>query len=240
MPSSYPPLFIRCRNIAFGFITFLNLLWIALLCLVAFYHWTLSSRPEKSLLTLLLCIDIITVLFLPVLILREFRPWLDAARFLFLITSHIGGAFAFTYWFPRLPCIGTTDQQGSCELFKIYILVAAWVTPALLLIYMACLGYMVYYRRSRGLDVENQPEMKEVVDVTRVDSTSTQDSAPISSHTSISLPKTVSRSTEPSRYSAWTMPESPFAGKTRFSTSASARQSRHHSSSTQPPSHSPR
>lgn len=37
-------------------------------------------------------------------ILREFRPWLDAARMFFLLSSNIGIAAFFTYYNPKFQC----------------------------------------------------------------------------------------------------------------------------------------
>jgi hypothetical protein len=123
----------------------LSLAWIVLLCVIIFYRWDISDHLERSLILVILLTNTITVIGLPVLILRQFRPWLDAVRFLFLLVAHIGTAAAFTAWNPNFTCPGqTADQEGECKLINMYILLANWAVPALLISYAVGLALMVY------------------------------------------------------------------------------------------------
>jgi len=141
------PVFQRARVIAFFCISFISLLWIVLLCLEIFWQWELSDRSERSLILLMLLTNTITVIMLPVLVLLPFRPWLDAARFMFLLVAHICTATAFAYWNPKFDCPAqTANQEGLCKLLNMYILICSWVIPVLLIAYAFGLILMVYRR----------------------------------------------------------------------------------------------
>jgi len=100
---------------------------------------------ERSLVLVILLTNTITVIALPVLMLLQFRPWLDAARFLFLLVAHIGTAVAFTVWNPNFTCPEQTpDEEGECKLINMCILLANWVVPAFLVSYALGLALMVY------------------------------------------------------------------------------------------------
>jgi len=140
-------IFLKWRAFAFSCVSFLSLLWIILLCIIAYGRWDISDHPEKAFIAVLLLTNTINLLMLPILILREFRAWLDGARLLFLLTTNIGVAAAFTYWNPRFQCLDqTADQEGVCQLINFYILMANWVNPALLIAYSCCLAFLVWWR----------------------------------------------------------------------------------------------
>jgi len=143
------PVFLKLRAVAFSCITMLSLTWIVLLCVIIFYRWDISDHLERSLILVILLANTITVIALPVLILLQFRPWLDAARLAFLLVAHIGTAVAFTTWNATFTCPEQTgDQAGECKLINMYILLANWVNPAFLISYSVGLALMVH-RRSR-------------------------------------------------------------------------------------------
>jgi len=139
------PTFLKWRASAFACISFVSLLWITLLSIIVFERWGLVDRAEKGFLAVLLFTNTINLIMLPILILREFRPRLDAARMLFLLTSNIGIAAFFTYWNPQFQCPDrTADSQGVCQLINMYILLADWVNPGLRVctyLYMSCSRY---------------------------------------------------------------------------------------------------
>jgi len=138
----------KARIVAFSCILLTSLLWALLLCLFAFFRWDVSSSLERSLVVIMLCTNAITVVVVPLLLLLQFRVWLDIARLLFLLVLHIGSASAFAYCNTYFTCINQSpDQAGICALINIYILLASWVVPVLLLLYAAGLGYMLYRRR---------------------------------------------------------------------------------------------
>jgi len=145
------PVFLKLRAVAFSCITILSLVWIVLLCVIIFYRWDISDHLERSLVLVILLTNTITVIALPVLILLQFRPWLDAARFLFLLVMHIGTAVAFTVWNPGFTCPErTADQEGECKLINMYILLGNWVVPAFLVSYTVGLALMVYRHTRRS------------------------------------------------------------------------------------------
>lgn len=137
--------FMKARAVALSCILLTSLLWVLLLCLVAFFRWDVSPPLERSLVVILLCTNAITVIMVPLLLILKFRVWLDIARILLLLVLHIGSAAAFTYCNTYFACTkNTVDEEGICRLINIYILLASWVNPGLLLAYGAGLGYMLY------------------------------------------------------------------------------------------------
>ncbi|KII88624.1 hypothetical protein PLICRDRAFT_92338 [Plicaturopsis crispa FD-325 SS-3] len=147
--AEYFPVYMKLRAVAFSIISFISLLWVILLSIELFFLWNTSSTSERALVVVLCLVNAITLVMLPVLILCKFRPFLDAARVLFLLTIHIGTAGTFAFWYPRFSCpTQTADQEGVCRLMLFYILMASWVVPLFLIAYAVCLAVMVY-RRSR-------------------------------------------------------------------------------------------
>jgi len=90
---------------------------------------------ERSFLFLFLGTNTLTVVMLPILILVKFRTWLDAARLLLLLVCHISIAASFIIWNPTISCPGDTPDGRVCRLLNLYIIVASWVPPLLLILY---------------------------------------------------------------------------------------------------------
>ncbi|THU92179.1 hypothetical protein K435DRAFT_967784 [Dendrothele bispora CBS 962.96] len=66
---------------------------------------------------------------------------------LLLLITHIGIAILFVCWNPRFSCPNQSpDQQGTCRLFNMYILISSWIIPAFLIAYSLGLAVMVYQR----------------------------------------------------------------------------------------------
>ncbi|KAI0256638.1 hypothetical protein BJV78DRAFT_295539 [Lactifluus subvellereus] len=129
-------LFLKLRLAVFSLTTLICLIWVILLSCVLFLRWDVSSLSERSFLLLFLGIDTLTTIMLPVLLLVKFRTWLDGARLLLLLIFHIGIAASFVVWNPTIPCPDDTpDDQGVCQLLNVYILIASWVPPSLLILY---------------------------------------------------------------------------------------------------------
>ncbi|KAJ7219166.1 hypothetical protein GGX14DRAFT_434854 [Mycena pura] len=152
------PAFLRIRAIAFSLIIVINLLWISLLCTYVYLEWDAVDTAERPIIAVMLLTDTLTVIMLLILLILPFRPWLDGARFLFLLIAHIGirtawnpwrcanlypgiaGAFAF--WNPRFQCpTSSADSEGVCRLLNVYILIASWVIPVFLVAYVSGLAY---------------------------------------------------------------------------------------------------
>jgi len=137
--------FLKVRAVAFSCIGFTSLVWIVLLCVVAFLRWDLSATAERSMMILALLANAITIIMLLILILLPFRLWLDTARLLFLLLLHVGLAAAFTYFNSKLECpIQTGDNDGICKLIDMYMLLASWVIPGFLIAYSSWLIFVVY------------------------------------------------------------------------------------------------
>ncbi|KAJ7172594.1 hypothetical protein C8R46DRAFT_156885 [Mycena filopes] len=146
------PLFLRARAIAFSIIMLTSLLWIVLLSVYVFLEWDVLDATEHTIIGVMLLTLSLTIIMLIILLILPFREWLDAARGFLLTLAHTGVAGAFTFWNPRFQCqwpTSTPDSEGLCRLFNLYILIASWVIPILLILY-AC-GLAVAISRSRQL-----------------------------------------------------------------------------------------
>ncbi|TFK76556.1 hypothetical protein BDN72DRAFT_242788 [Pluteus cervinus] len=142
--------FLRLRTLAFCCISLASFLWTILLCIMIYAQWNFMERAERSFIVLMLFLNIVTFVILLILLIVEFRPWLDAARFLFLLVGHIGTASAFVFWSPKFGCSSSNpDQEGTCKLLIMYTLVASWLIPVLLTTYVTGLSLMLYRRRKR-------------------------------------------------------------------------------------------
>ncbi|KAJ6455694.1 hypothetical protein C8R45DRAFT_1035403 [Mycena sanguinolenta] len=153
------PLFLKMRAIAFSLIILTSLVWVVLLCVYMYVCWdNLSAVAERPIIVVMLLTDAFTIIMLLVLLILPFREWLDAARFLFLLLAHIGIAGVFAYWNPKFQCPASTqDMQGVCRLLNLYILIASWVIPVLLILYASGLAYaMVRSSRQPLLHVERE------------------------------------------------------------------------------------
>ncbi|KAJ7156093.1 regulator of Vps4 activity in the MVB pathway-domain-containing protein [Mycena crocata] len=147
------PFFLKIRAIAFSLILFISLLWIVLLSVYLYFEWDTTDAAERPIIAVMLVTNTLTMIMLLILLILPFRPWLDAARFLSLLLAHIGIAGAFAFWNPQFHCPTTTpDAEGVCRLLNLYILVASWVIPVLLVIYAAGLT-LAMVRSSRRQNV---------------------------------------------------------------------------------------
>lgn len=142
------PVFLRTRTIALGSLSLASVLWAILLCVVLFSQWEILDVSERSLVLVMLVTHAISIVMLLILLIVTFRPWLDAARIMFLLMAHVGTAGAFTYWYPRFKCMSQDpNQEGVCKLIIAYILIAGWLVPILLMIYGFGLALMVWRHR---------------------------------------------------------------------------------------------
>lgn len=145
------PAFSRLRTIAFSCIMIVSFVWTVLLFVELYLRWTVSDSLQRGMVVVLSVINAGTVILLIVLIILPFRVWLDTARLALLIVAHGGTAVGFTIWSPKFTCPSatTTDEDATCRLLNLYILLGSWVVPGLLLVYAACLStaYTVYRKR---------------------------------------------------------------------------------------------
>ncbi|KAF9456518.1 hypothetical protein BDZ94DRAFT_1275398 [Collybia nuda] len=161
MESSISAAFLKARSIGLCCLVFIDFLWIISLCFVVFTWWDVLDHPQKSLIILMLVANTASAVILLILLLVEFRPWLDAARILLLLVVHIGTASAFIYWSPRVKCLTETpDQEGVCRLIIVYLLIASWFIPGILVTYAAGLAVMVW-KRSRSTLVKTFSSLDE-------------------------------------------------------------------------------
>jgi len=139
-----PRLFLVVRSIAFSLIMFLCLLWIILFTVALFAQWDVMNRTERSLIFVILAVDSITIIMLPILLLQSFRPWLDAARFFFLIILHTGVSGLFTYKSHEFQCsfAQPVDQEAVCNLIVLYVIIASWLVTACVIGYVCGLAVL--------------------------------------------------------------------------------------------------
>ncbi|KAF8894568.1 hypothetical protein BD779DRAFT_1501830 [Infundibulicybe gibba] len=143
----YPPLFMRLRAVAFCSISLTSFVWIIILCVDIFSQWDLIDRSERSIIVVMLLGHTITLIALLILLLLPFRWWLDATRVALLLIIHIGTASSFAYSNAKFQCPNkNADQEGLCKLLNMYILIASWIVPVLLLNYSFGLALMIYRR----------------------------------------------------------------------------------------------
>ncbi|ESK96843.1 hypothetical protein Moror_6421 [Moniliophthora roreri MCA 2997] len=145
---TYSPVFLKARMVAFSTMALIGFAWVVLLCVDLYLQWDGLDRPGKSFTVVMLVLDTLTIFMVLILLALPFRPWLDAARCLFLLVTHVGLAIAFARWSPGMACpTQTPDEEGSCRLANFYILMASWVIPILVIVYAAGLGLMLYRRK---------------------------------------------------------------------------------------------
>ncbi|KIJ58153.1 hypothetical protein HYDPIDRAFT_171388 [Hydnomerulius pinastri MD-312] len=102
-----------------------------------------------------------TIIMLPILLLVEFRVWLDAARVFLLLVAQIGSAAAFTYWNPQIQCPDqTADDIGVCKLINVYTIMGCWIIPALLVLYSIYFAIMVYRQSRIPVVVDLEPHKR--------------------------------------------------------------------------------
>ncbi|OBZ75304.1 hypothetical protein A0H81_04149 [Grifola frondosa] len=155
------PVFFKIRNVAFACIIAVSLVWAILLCVEISTRYDVSDPSQRNLVGVLIFINAVTSIMLPILLIAEFRAWLDAARLVFLLLVHVGTAALFTAWNPGFTCPNQTgDAVGVCQLINMYILLGSWVIPAMLVWYSAVLGVM-FYLRSRYPVPPKMPEKRE-------------------------------------------------------------------------------
>ncbi|PPQ86891.1 hypothetical protein CVT25_012610 [Psilocybe cyanescens] len=118
----------------------------------------------SSLLLIMLLINSTTVIMLPILLIQDFRPWLDGARSLFLVLCHFGIAMFFAVKRPSFQCIyPVPDQEAVCSLIILYVSVTSWFIPVLVLGYSCGLAYLVYrVARVQVTTTPNDIEKQEV------------------------------------------------------------------------------
>ncbi|KAF5391268.1 hypothetical protein D9757_001986 [Collybiopsis confluens] len=202
----YPTVFLRARAIIFCLISLICFAWVVVLCVDLFIQWSVLGTSEKSFLFLMLASNTLTSILLLVLLILQFRPWLDGARLMLLLVTHVGIASGFVIWNSKFT---SADEEGVCWLLNMYILIANWVTPFLLVVYSLGLAIMVYRRRkikAATTDLESskfRASYQSVLPIMNPDIGATNLSAPPltareSRQTSISAPR-VSVFSQPSR-----------------------------------------
>ncbi|KAI1794529.1 hypothetical protein LXA43DRAFT_995415 [Ganoderma leucocontextum] len=128
------------RAWVFAVTTFISLLWVILLCVEIFMLYDQSDAAQRNLVGVLIFINAVTAVMLPVLSILPFRPWLDAARLLFLLLVHIGTALLFTIWVATFSCPSEPSQSKVCHDVNVAIVVCSWVVPTFLVWYAAFLA----------------------------------------------------------------------------------------------------
>ncbi|KAI6144652.1 hypothetical protein BKA82DRAFT_144825 [Pisolithus tinctorius] len=151
------PMFFTVRAITFTCIVFLALVWLILVSVEMFARWNISDTTSQSLMFVLILTNAVTIFIPPVLLILEFRIWLDAARLLLIFVLQTGAAIAFTCWSPQIQCPDqTADDMGVCKLLNAYTVMACWVIPTISLFYIVYF-VIVVYMQSRMPDTVDSP-----------------------------------------------------------------------------------
>ncbi|KAG7092363.1 hypothetical protein E1B28_008722 [Marasmius oreades] len=151
----YSAVFIKARAIAFSLVAFISFTWTVLLCVVLTLQWDVMDKPEKSFVAVMIVLNVLTMFLLLILLVLRFRPWLDGARCLFVLAAHITTAAWFLSWSPKFRCeTGNLDKEGTCGLLIVYMVLASWVIPTLVLLYLG--GLVLMIRRRSNLPKANQ------------------------------------------------------------------------------------
>ncbi|KAF8163192.1 hypothetical protein B0H34DRAFT_694488 [Crassisporium funariophilum] len=140
-----PPLFMRTRSLSFSCIIFLSFSWTIFLSIVLFLQWDMLDHTQRSSIAIMLCINAITVIMMPILLLQPFRPWLDAARFLLLIILHFGIAGFIVSRDSTSQCSAQPgDQAAVCSLIILFVTIASWLVPVLVIGYLCGLTFLMF------------------------------------------------------------------------------------------------
>jgi len=142
-PFHPPNLFFLLRTLLLGSIFFLSFAWSILLCVAIFVQWVNMNLVERTMISIILFIEVLTIILVPVLLAKEFRLWLDAARSLFIFASHFGIAVWFACKAPAMKC-AAAGEQAVCTSLILSILVFTWVIPSLVIFYSCGLGYLFF------------------------------------------------------------------------------------------------
>jgi len=140
------PVFYKARSIFFACIIVVCLVWIVLFSVDLFARWDSIDVFDRSLISIFILTDTITVIMLPILLILHFRVWLDAARLFFLLTIHISSAGVFTsqQMSPVQGCFSKeSNELAICKVMSTLTLVACWMVPALLILYAGFLSCVV-------------------------------------------------------------------------------------------------
>jgi len=201
------PVFSRSRVIVFSILIFFSFLWAVWFCIILFTQWDLLHRSERSITVVLLLSDIITMIMLPILLLRPFRIWLDTARCLFLLIAHLGSASAFAFWYPKLTCsTNSPDEVALCNLISLCTLVTSWVIPALIVVYLLALVVLAHRLRHAAPPLSS---IEKGPDSSGDEEFHTSWTPPLTAMTIVSSPQTITFPQEVvGRYSIRTQPGS--------------------------------
>ncbi|KAI0724057.1 hypothetical protein C8T65DRAFT_93929 [Cerioporus squamosus] len=138
------PGFKRVRTSIFSLTLFLSLAWLSFLCVEKFMLEDSSDPNQKGLVWVLIVANFITVLMMPILLLLEFKHYVDAARMGLLLVLHIGPSAFFVAWRPGFSCPTTPSKHELCQNVNLAIMIGNWIVPALLVFYSGFLA-AVYY-----------------------------------------------------------------------------------------------
>ncbi|KAI9065103.1 hypothetical protein FKP32DRAFT_1568428 [Trametes sanguinea] len=144
----FGPGFFKVRTGIFLIMTFISVVFAAALSVEVFLTDGKADPSQRNFVGVFIFADALTAILMPALLIVQFRPWLDAARLLFLLLTHFGTAILFTVWNPSFRCTADTYAElKQCQSVNTAILVCGWVLPAMLIWYSAFLAVMYYWRK---------------------------------------------------------------------------------------------
>ncbi|RPD66314.1 hypothetical protein L226DRAFT_566759 [Lentinus tigrinus ALCF2SS1-7] len=132
------------RTSIFSLTVFISLAWLSFLCVEKFELEDSSDPNQKGLVWVLIAANLVTVLLMPILLLCEFREYLDAARMALLLVLHIGPSAFFVAWRPDFACPVSPTKHKLCQDVNLAIMIGNWVVPALVVFYSGFLAAMCY------------------------------------------------------------------------------------------------
>ncbi|KAI6144656.1 hypothetical protein BKA82DRAFT_26814 [Pisolithus tinctorius] len=133
------PMFFTVRAITFTYIVFLAFVWLILVSVEMFTRRNISDTTSQSLMFVLILTNAVTIFIPPVLLILEFRIWLDAARLLLIFVLQTAA-----------------DDMGVCKLLNAYTVMACWIIPTISLFYIVYF-VIVVYMQSRMPDTVDSP-----------------------------------------------------------------------------------
>ncbi|KAI6035839.1 hypothetical protein EDC04DRAFT_3142144 [Pisolithus marmoratus] len=150
------PMFFTIHAIAFTLIVFLALIWLILVSVEIFTCWSISDSTSQSLMFFLMLTNAVTIFIPPVLLILEFRIWLDATCHLLIFVLQTGAATAFMCWSPQIQYPDeTADNMGICKLLNAYTVMAYWIIPVISLLYSIYFAVVLYMQSHIPVTVDS-------------------------------------------------------------------------------------
>jgi len=134
-------LFRRARVVIFAISAIIALVLSILFIFLLVREWKEYNLQQHIAVTTISALHIFCAIFLYLMIVVQFRLWLDAARTLLVIVVETGGAVVFAIMNSAFPC-REIGSPTDCRLFLSSLQNAGWVLPGILVFYTFVLAVM--------------------------------------------------------------------------------------------------